>query len=159
MQTILVFWAWVQAHALAVWPALSLVLILVLRTRSPEAWVQLGEHQPRVQGLIRMLRAAGLDPVKLVAGFLQVVTGRAPERVKVIVEMTAHDRARAAYEAYGTFVGWKAVSGAAMPQWTELPERIRAAWMVGVGASIGERVPIDPSEYPASRAFPSQEVR
>ena len=69
------------------------------------------------------------------------------------------DRARAAYEAYGTFVGWKAVSGAAMPQWSELPERIRAAWMVGVGASIGERVPIDPSEYPASRALPSQEVR
>jgi Tfp pilus assembly protein PilN len=69
---------WLRTHGVAAWPALSLVLILVLRTRTPEAWVALGERQPRLQGLIRALRAAGLDPVKLVAGLAQLVTGRAP---------------------------------------------------------------------------------
>ena len=69
---------WLRTHALAAWPVVSLVLILVLRTRTPEAWVALGERQPRVQGLIRALRAVGLDPVKLVAGLAQLVTGRAP---------------------------------------------------------------------------------
>jgi len=68
---------WLRAHALAAWPALSLTLILALRTRTPEAWVALGERHPRVQGLIRALRAAGLDPAKLVAGLVQLVTGRA----------------------------------------------------------------------------------
>lgn len=68
---------WIRAHALAAWPALSLILILALRTRTPEAWVALGERHPRVQGLIRALRAAGLDPAKLVAGLVQLVTGRA----------------------------------------------------------------------------------
>ena len=68
---------WLRAHALAAWPALSLILILALRTRTPEAWVALGERHPRVQGLIRALRAAGLDPAKLVAGLVQLVTGRA----------------------------------------------------------------------------------
>ena len=69
---------WLRAHALAAWPVVSLVLILILRTRTPEAWVALGERQPRLQGLIRALRAVGLDPVKLVAGLAQLVTGRAP---------------------------------------------------------------------------------
>ncbi len=86
---------WLRAHALAAWPALSLVLILILRTRTPEAWVALGERHPRVQGLIRALRAAGLDPAKLVAGLAQALTGRAPvDSRELVIASQAEELAR-----------------------------------------------------------------
>lgn len=86
---------WIRAHALAAWPALSLILILALRTRTPEAWVALGERHPRVQGLIRALRAAGLDPAKLVAGLAQALTGRAPvDSRELVIASQAEELAR-----------------------------------------------------------------
>jgi hypothetical protein len=71
----------VRAHWPLVWPILSALLVLVLRARTPEAWVALGERHPRVQGAIRLLRALGLDPVKAVSALVQVLTGRADRRV------------------------------------------------------------------------------
>jgi len=68
------------------WPVCSGVLVLVLRSRSPREWVELGERAPRAQGLVRFLRGAGLDPVKAVAGLRQFVTGRAPPGVVAWVE-------------------------------------------------------------------------
>lgn len=86
---------WLRAHALAAWPALSLILILALRTRTPEAWVALGERHPRVQGLIRALRAAGLDPAKLVGGLAQALTGRAPvDSRELVIASQAEELAR-----------------------------------------------------------------
>lgn len=38
------------------------------------------------------------------------------------------DRAHLAYNVYGDSVGWKNFAGNAMPNWTELPRRIRASW-------------------------------
>lgn len=69
---------WLSAHATAAWPIVSALLIVALRARSPEAWVALGESSPRWQGVIRLLRAIGLDPVKALAALGQIVTGRAP---------------------------------------------------------------------------------
>lgn len=71
---------WITTHAAAAWPIVSAVLILVLRSRTPEAWVALGESHPRVQGVVRLLRAVGVDPAKAVSALVQIVTARAPER-------------------------------------------------------------------------------
>ena len=75
--------AWAESHW---WPILSAVLLLVLRSRTPEAWVALGERSPRIQGLLKALRGAGFDPHKVVAGLVQFVTGRAPARALQIAD-------------------------------------------------------------------------
>lgn len=53
---------WLSSHWTAAWPVVSAVLILVLRSRTPAEWVALGERSPRWQGVVRLLRAVGLDP-------------------------------------------------------------------------------------------------
>lgn len=65
------------AHpGLAAWALATLAALY--RTRSAAAWVALGERIPRVQGLLRLARGAGLDPVRALEGAAQVVTGRVP---------------------------------------------------------------------------------
>ena len=71
---------WIASHATAAWPIISAALILVLRSRTPEQWVALGERSPRVQGVVRLLRAVGLDPAKAVSALVQIVTARVPSR-------------------------------------------------------------------------------
>lgn len=75
-------------HALvSAWPVLSAVLIVVVRTRTPEQWVALGEHSPRLQGAVRLLRALGLDPVRALDALAVIVTGRVrqdPRAAKVL---------------------------------------------------------------------------
>lgn len=72
---------WLSSHWTAAWPVVSAVLILVLRSRTPAEWVALGERSPRWQGVVRLLRAVGLDPAKAVSAFVQIVTARAPAAV------------------------------------------------------------------------------
>lgn len=46
--------------------------------------------------------------------------------------------AKEAYEAYCRHTGWKSLAtGAALPQWDNLPEAIRTAWMVSTGWVLG----------------------
>ena len=71
---------WLREHWSLAWPVVSALLLLVLRSRTPEEWVALGERSPRWQGVIRLLRAVGLDPSKTVSALTQIVTGRAPTR-------------------------------------------------------------------------------
>lgn len=71
---------WLSSHWTAAWPVVSGVLVLVLRSRTPEQWVALGERSPRLQGGVRLLRAVGLDPAKAVSALVQIVTARVPER-------------------------------------------------------------------------------
>jgi len=40
--------------------------------------------------------------------------------------------AHAAYDRYGAYVDWKNYAGLPMPQWSELPARIRNAWRSAV---------------------------
>jgi len=68
------------------WPVASAILVLLLRARTPEAWVALGERSPRAQGAIRLLRALGVDPVKAVAAVVQIATGRAPARAVAVAD-------------------------------------------------------------------------
>lgn len=74
---------WLSAHWTAAWPVVSALLLLVLRSRTPEQWVALGETHPRVQGVVRLLRAVGLDPAKAVSALVQIVTARAPSRASL----------------------------------------------------------------------------
>lgn len=71
---------WLSSHWSTAWPVLSALLVVVLRSRTPEAWVALGESSPRLQGVVRLLRAVGLDPAKAVSALVQIVTARTPER-------------------------------------------------------------------------------
>jgi len=40
------------------------------------------------------------------------------------------------YRAYGDSVGWKNYLGRPMPEWLELPEAIRGAWIAAAGAIV-----------------------
>ena len=80
---------WLSSHAVALWPVVSALLIIALRTRSPEEWIAMGERSPRVQGVIRLLRAVGLDPAKALSALAQIVTGRAPARAVQIADTIA----------------------------------------------------------------------
>lgn len=80
---------WLSSHAVGLWPVVSALLIVALRARTPEEWVAMGERSPRVQGVIRLLRAVGLDPAKALSALAQIVTGRAPERAVQIADRIA----------------------------------------------------------------------
>jgi hypothetical protein len=43
---------------------------------------------------------------------------------------------RAAYAGYGDRTGWKTYDGRVMPEWEELPERIREAWEAAGAAAV-----------------------
>lgn len=73
-------------YALWAWPFISAVLIVLVRARTPEQWVALGERSPRTQGAIRLLRAIGLDPVKALSAVQQIVTGRAPASARTVAD-------------------------------------------------------------------------
>lgn len=78
--------SWLSDHATALWPLVSALLLVALRSRTPEQWVALGETSPRWQGVIRLLRAVGLDPAKALSALGQIVTGRAPARAVQIAD-------------------------------------------------------------------------
>ena len=80
---------WITDHAAALWPVVSALLLVALRARTPEQWVALGERSPRVQGVVRLLRAVGLDPAKALSALGQIVTGRAPARAVQIADTIA----------------------------------------------------------------------
>jgi hypothetical protein len=78
--------SWLSDHAASLWPIVSALLLVALRSRTPEQWVALGETSPRWQGVIRLLRAVGLDPAKALSALGQIVTGRAPARAVQIAD-------------------------------------------------------------------------
>lgn len=78
--------SWLSDHATALWPIVSALLLVALRSRTPEQWVALGETSPRAQGVIRLLRAVGLDPAKALSALGQIVTGRAPAKAVQIAD-------------------------------------------------------------------------
>ena len=80
---------WITDHAAALWPVVSALLLVALRARTPEQWVALGERSPRVQGVVRLLRAVGLDPAKALSALSQIVTGRAPARAVAVADALA----------------------------------------------------------------------
>jgi hypothetical protein len=65
----------VELWMVFIWPALSGLLNIILRTRTPEEWVERCERHPRLAAFTRLLRATGLDPVKMVGSIGQFVAG------------------------------------------------------------------------------------
>jgi hypothetical protein len=65
----------VQLWAVFIWPAITGVLNIILRTRTPQEWVERCERHPRLAAFTRLLRATGLDPVKMVQSIGQFVAG------------------------------------------------------------------------------------
>ena len=57
------------------WPIVSAVLNVILRTRTPEEWVERCEKYPRFAALTRLVRSVGLDPVKMVQALGELVAG------------------------------------------------------------------------------------
>ena len=65
----------VQLWAVFIWPAITGVLNIILRTRTPEEWVELNDRSPRRAAFTRFLRATGLDPVKMVHAIAEFAAG------------------------------------------------------------------------------------
>lgn len=65
----------VELWAVFIWPAITGILNIVLRTRTPEEWVALNDRSPRRASFTRFLRATGLDPVKMVSAIGEFVAG------------------------------------------------------------------------------------
>lgn len=62
-------------HVAIAWPIVSAVLNVILRTRTPEQWVERCERYPRFAALTRLVRSVGLDPVKMVQALGELVAG------------------------------------------------------------------------------------
>lgn len=80
---------WIVAHKITAIYLLAAIVLVVLRKRTPEEWVALGERSPRWQGVIRAARGAGFDVVKVISGLTQAITGRIPSRVLQAVDTIA----------------------------------------------------------------------
>ena len=63
-------------HVAIAWPIVSAVLNVILRTRTPEEWVERCEKQPRLAAFTRLVRSIGLDPVKMVKALGELVAGK-----------------------------------------------------------------------------------
>lgn len=63
-------------HVAIAWPIVSAVLNVILRTRTPEEWVDRCEKYPRFAALTRLVRSVGLDPVKMVQALGELVAGK-----------------------------------------------------------------------------------
>lgn len=74
---------WFVDHELALWTIASIIVLPLLRARTPEDWINLGERHPRIQGAIRFLRGVGVDPVKVLSGLVQMLTGRLRAAAKI----------------------------------------------------------------------------
>lgn len=63
-------------HVALAWPIVSAALNVVLRTRTPEEWVERCERYPRFAAFTRLVRSVGLDPVKMVQALGELVVGK-----------------------------------------------------------------------------------
>ena len=65
------------ARAAIAWPIATAILNVVLRTKTPEQWVERCERFPRFAAFTKLLRRYGLNPVGTVAYVQQLVAGAA----------------------------------------------------------------------------------
>lgn len=65
---------WILA---TLWFVLTALFNLLTRFKTPEKWVEFGENYPRVQNVIRLMRALGFDPVKAIRALGAFLSGKA----------------------------------------------------------------------------------
>lgn len=63
--------------AMVIWLVVTGIVNFAMRKKTPEEWEVLAEKNPRYAAFARMLRAIGLDPVKLIVAFVDFVRGHA----------------------------------------------------------------------------------
>jgi len=63
--------------AVVAWFVVTGLLNFTMRKKTPEEWEALAETNPRYAAFARMLRALGLDPVKLIVAVADFVRGQA----------------------------------------------------------------------------------
>lgn len=68
-----------------------------------------------------------------------------PDDNKPSTGVRASDVARAGYEGYGEWTGWKTFDDRDMPRWDDLSERTRLAWVAAAGAIV--RVVLKPNPH------------
>lgn len=59
-----------------VWPIVSGILNVILRTATAEEWIARGERFPRFAALTKLLRRYGVNPVGTMEQFKQLVAGK-----------------------------------------------------------------------------------
>jgi hypothetical protein len=92
MQDLIQFY---DAHYLVIWAVTWLVLSalfnVLTRFKTPEQWVEFGEKHPRVQNIIRLMRALGIDPVKAIKALGAFLAGKStstqPDRPPILKDV------------------------------------------------------------------------
>ena len=59
-----------------VWPIVSGILNVILRTATAEEWIARGERWPRFAALTKLLRRYGVNPVGTMEQLKQLVAGK-----------------------------------------------------------------------------------
>jgi len=80
MEDLVKFWndnnIWITAVG---WFLLTALFNVLTRFKTPEQWVEFGEKYPRVQNLIRLMRAIGIDPVKAISAIGAFLSGKSQQ--------------------------------------------------------------------------------
>jgi hypothetical protein len=92
MQDLIQFY---DAHQIVIWAVawllLSALFNVLTRFKTPEQWVEFGEKYPRVQNIIRLMRAVGIDPVKAIKAIGDALSGKAsstqPDRPPILKDV------------------------------------------------------------------------
>ena len=72
---------WILA---TLWFVLTALFNVLTRFKTPEKWVEFGEKYPRIQNVIRLMRALGFDPVKAIKALGAFLSSKS--------QQTANDR-------------------------------------------------------------------
>jgi len=83
MEDILQFYDNHHAAILAtLWFVLTLLFNLLTRFKTPEQWVEFGGKYPRLQNIIRLIRALGIDPVKAIKALGSIIRNQSNDTHK-----------------------------------------------------------------------------
>lgn len=88
--------------SLAAWLVLSATINMMLRKRTAEEWVTLIEERPRAAAIIRVFRAIGFDPAKLINALAEFLNAKA--RPKAVLTAIAVDDRTTAPDVLTTLV-------------------------------------------------------
>jgi hypothetical protein len=60
-----------------IWPILSAIVNMLLKQHTVEEWIEFADKNPRSAALVRLFRAAGLDPKKTLVAMIAFINGKA----------------------------------------------------------------------------------
>ena len=65
----------IVSHLPVAWAVFTAIVNVLLRTRTPEQWVERCEKYPRFAAFTRFMRSVGVDPVKMVQALGEFTAG------------------------------------------------------------------------------------